>query len=223
MASQTSHVDWQGGRPTSAVVSSKQKPVSSNSENWDDSAILRAFDDALRRDMFKEEELKEGNGNIGNEGEEEEEEYAAADARFSALLNHKHEGVPGPWEPVKPAAKKPARSPQETSSQYEYQYQAPAAGYSPGHWAPPPANGAQYAAGTSAADPHAAAAQVTQPIQSDELSDMLMAWYYSGYYTGRYQAQQEAKEKAQQWEAYQAWCAVQAQQAEARDQGRPKK
>ena len=31
--------------------------------------------------------------------------------------------------------------------------------------------------------------------EEDELSNVLMAWYYSGYYTGQYKARQEARQE----------------------------
>ena len=35
------------------------------------------------------------------------------------------------------------------------------------------------------------------PGNQEQLSQMLMAWYYSGYHTGKYQAYQELREKSQ--------------------------
>ena len=126
-------------------------------DKWDDSELINA----VRRGL---ENLDAG------AAAEDEDEMAAADARFAALLE----------APVPATTPATAASPVKDPTVGEYgewePVQRPAA--PPAATAPPPLPPAVPPAGLDAAGLH----------------DVLASWYYAGYYLGRYHGEQEAAE-----------------------------
>ncbi len=60
-------------------------------DEWDDAAILKAFEKALKGEENSRVKVKNG---------EEESEFEEADKRFERLLQKGHESTPGPWKPT---------------------------------------------------------------------------------------------------------------------------
>ena len=124
-------------------------------DKWDDSELIAAVSRGL-------ENLDAG------AAAEDEDEMAAADARFAALLE----------APVPATTPATAASPVKDPTVGEYgewePVQRPAA--PPAATAPPPLPPAVPPAGPDAAG----------------LPDVLARWYYAGYYLGRYHGEQEA-------------------------------
>ncbi len=133
-------------------------------DEWDDSAILKAFELALKGDN--------DNSSVKAKNREEKSEFEEADKRFERLLQKGHESGTGPWKPTTDGtASYPSVSCPDPT-------QLPP---SPG--VPPLGDGVAF--------PRNLVANTLQSVQGGALQDMLLAWYYSGYYTGRYQAIQE--------------------------------
>ncbi len=132
-------------------------------DEWDDSAILKAFELALKGDN--------DNSSVKAKNGEEKSEFEEADKRFERLLQKGHESGPGPWKPTTDGA---ANYPSVSCT---------------GPTSPPPPSVPPLGGGV--AFPPNFVVNTLQSVQGGALQDMLLAWYYSGYYTGRYQAIQE--------------------------------
>jgi hypothetical protein len=138
-------------------------------DSWDDSAILKAFEDAVgshssgrRKKGVAEEEEKQ---------EQEEEQEGGC----------REEGVPGPWEPVAPREPPPAQPHMYSSAAAAGAAATAAFGFG---GAPSHVHGAHGSAvpGGMGADP---VLQALSSVHDSGLADLLMSWFYSGYYTGR--------------------------------------
>ncbi len=130
-------------------------------DEWDDSAILKAFELALKGEDNRSVKTKN----------EEKSEFEKADKRFQSLLKKGHESGPGLW-----------KSTTEGAADYP--------GVSRTGPTPPPSSSVPPIGGGGAFPPDFLGNSL-QSVQGGALQDMLLAWYYSGYYTGRYQAIQE--------------------------------
>ncbi len=131
-------------------------------DEWDDSAILKAFELALKGEDNSSVKPKKGEGKL---------EFEEADKRFEHLLKKGHESGPGPWK-------------SNTDGAADYP------GISHMGPTPPPSLSTSPIGGRGAFPPNFLVNSL-QSVQGGALQDMLLAWYYSGYYTGRYQAVQE--------------------------------
>ena len=179
-------------------------------EVWDDMAILKAFDHALKKENGTNDSTSVGTSicNTKKKNNRPEDKPKTTTAVSSAAHDHQTEGPSSPVaireerESIYAAAYAAAVSHLQQQSPYtphqfsppaptpsHFQQQSPANPhnmnpYSFAPTAPTPSHFQQQ----SPANPHLFSP--TAPGSSD-LSQLLYSWYYSGYCTGRYKALQE--------------------------------
>lgn len=166
---------------------SKAKDGLSNDEIWDDTALIRSWDDALEeyklyhsihaRGERVEDVLMEATNTA--EGLADARQPRANAAEHSAGTDHLEEGeVQEAKETAKPSeiehgqqALRPAEAQSSAVEQRSHE------------------KGARLPASPVGQ----ASTLVTESVQEEALHNLMMAWYYAGYYTGLYQGREQAQ------------------------------
>ncbi|MCJ1466322.1 hypothetical protein MMC07_004941 [Pseudocyphellaria aurata] len=159
----------------------RQKPLSS-AEQWDDSALLRSWDDALSEYKLYHSIHARGERVEDVLAEFEEKEKTDAEPGHGQLLNRN--------DSIHPSAGgqtngHPSEELEEGEVETEVEDQLPAS-HSP-HVNRPDDGIASDQPDPVSNMPH----MIFSSVKDEALKNLMMSWYYAGYYTGLYEGQQQ--------------------------------